>query len=300
MDLGRMNFLAAIGLGAVIGCVCGKPERADVVPAERTGVRIRAVAHRGLPGPEAPQNSIAAFKAAYAAGAKQIETDFHWTADGRLLCVHGAGEIKGLAGVSCDIGKLTDADVAAIDIGKRAKTKHPVRMPYVEDVLAVVPKDAIAQCEIKRYGGDEYADRFDAARRAAGLSETNILVTSFNIQWIAQFKKRYPKYRTGWLGCEVSKPGFDLQLDLQKSIEKAKAAGCDIFCPGANSALKSGFGIAEADRVRAAGLDVRLFGLNSPRHLEYAARIRATAFTTDHWKESFEWAKAVPNLVLVP
>ena len=262
----------------------------------RKAVRIRSVAHRGLPGPEAPQNSVAAFKAAYAAGAKQIETDFHWTADGRLLCVHGPKEIKSLAGVSCNIGKLTETDVAAIDIGKKAKTAHPVRMPYVEDVLAVVPKDAIAQCEIKRYGGNEYADKFDAARRAAGLSETNIIVTSFNIRWIAHFKKRYPKYKTGWLECEVSKPGFD----LQKSIEKAKAAGCDIFCPGAKYASKSGFGVAEADRVRAAGLDVRLFGVNSPELLEYAARIRATAFTTDHWKKSFEWAKAVPNLVLVP
>lgn len=260
-----------------------------------SNVNMRAIAHRGLHGPGVAQNSVDSFKAAFKAGAKWIETDFHQLANGRIICVHDRCELKNVSGVDREIVELTAADVEAINIGKAAKTPRPVRMPYLEDVLAVIPKDVIAQCEIKLYGKD-YADKFDEARREAGLSETNILVTSFQLDWLADFKRRYPKYQTGWLGCGVG----DSTFDLDKAIEEAVAAGCSVFCPGAVKAEESGFGSEDSARVREAGLDFRLFGVNSVGQLSYATSVRATAFTSDHWRQSFEWAKSVPGLQLTP
>lgn len=271
------------------------PPPSTAVSGASATVRMRSIAHRGLHGQGVAQNSVDSFKAAFAAGAKWIETDFHQLKCGRILCVHDRGELKKISGVDREIATLTPADVETIDIGRSAGTSGPVRMPYLEDVLAVVPKDAIAQCEIKLYGKD-YADRFDAARRQAGLGETNVLVTSFNLDWLKDFKRRYPKYATGWLGCGVGRPGFD----LDKAVSRASEAGCGVFCPGAVNAKKGGFRPEDADRVRAAGLDFRLYGVNSPELLAYAATVRATAFTCDYWRQSFEWAQSMPHVKLTP
>lgn len=266
-----------------------------IMSASSSGVGIRVVAHRGLHGVGIAQNSVESFKAAFEAGAKWIETDFHQLDDGRILCVHDRKELKNVSGVDREIAELTAADVKAIDIGRAAKTPKPVRMPYLEDVLAVVPKDAFAQCEIKRYGKD-FADKFDFARRSAGLSETNVLVTSFRLDWLADFKRRYPKYQTGWLGCGVGRANFS----LTNAIDRAQKAGCTVFCPGAAKAEAACFSPEDAGRVRASGLDFRLFGVNAPGQLSYATRLKATAFTCDHWKQAFEWAKSVPGLNLTP
>ena len=260
---------------------------------------MRSIAHRGLHGPGIAQNSVEGFKAAWANGVKWIETDFHLLKDGRVLCVHDRGELKRISGEDRVVADLTAEDVAKIDIGKFAKTARPVRMPYVEDVLGTVPKDCIAQCEIKLYG-DTYADTFDAARRAAGLSETNILVTSFNADWLKDFKRRYPKYQTGWLGAGLSAKKGMTVIDTAKIVAKAKDAKVDIVCPGAASAMKCGVSPADADAIRAAGFDFRLYGVNSRKALAYALTVKATAFTCDHWKDSFEWAKTIPGLELTP
>ena len=260
---------------------------------------MRSIAHRGLHGPGIAQNSVEGFKAAWANGVKWIETDFHLLKDGRVLCVHDRGELKRISGEDRVVADLTAEDVAKIDIGKFAKTAKPVRMPYIEDVLGTVPKDCIAQCEIKLYG-DTYADTFDAARRAAGLSETNILVTSFNADWLKDFKRRYPKYQTGWLGAGLSAKKGKTSVDTSLIIAKAKDAKVDIVCPGAASAMKCGVSPADADAIRAAGFDFRLYGVNSRKALAYALTVKATAFTCDHWKDSFEWAKTIPGLELTP
>ena len=280
-----LSAAAVLGASAAEGTTAAAP------------FRMRAVAHRGLHGPGLAQNSVASFKAAWARGAKWIETDFWELKCGRILCVHDRGELKRISGVDRAIADLTEAVVAAIDIGKFAKTPSPVHMPYLEDVLATVPKDCVAQCEIKLYG-PTYADKFDAARRAAGLSETNIFVTSFTLSALRDFKKRYPAYRTGWLGAGLNRKAGK-QLSVPEIIAQAKDARVDVVCPGAARAMGA-LAPADADQIRAAGFDFRLYGVNTPEQLAYALKMKATAFTCDHWVDAFTWAKALPGLELVP
>lgn len=258
---------------------------------------IVPIAHRGLHGPGRAQNSTDSFKAAYAAGAKWIETDFWSLKNGRIICVHDPVELEKVSGVKCkSISKLTDEEIAAIDIGKAAKTEKPVHMPYLEDVLACVPKDAHAQCEIKFYGPG-FAEKFDAAVRAAGLTEANIAVSSFRLDWVKDFRRRFPKYRTIWLGAGVSGKGTGT-WDVDAAIAQARAAKVDVICPGAVAAKKAGVTRADADKVRAAGLDFRFFGVNNAQMLGYANELGVTGFTCDHWKDAFEWAKNIPGLTL--
>ena len=64
--------------------------------------------------------------------------------------------------------------------------------------------------------------------------------------------------------------------------------------------MKVGFSPADADAIRAAGFEFRLYGVNSAKALSYALSVKATAFTCDHWKDSFMWAKSIPGLELTP
>lgn len=65
------------------------------------GLLPRILAHRGL-ALEAPENSVAAFEAAVAAGATHVETDVRATADGVAVLVHdaavpGGGDVASLS-----------------------------------------------------------------------------------------------------------------------------------------------------------------------------------------------------------
>ena len=78
--------------------------RARTRPAEGGGVLI--LAHRGLPGLDRPENSIAAVNAAYSSGADGVEVDLRLTADGVLALSHDA-DLRRLTGLPMGIADST-------------------------------------------------------------------------------------------------------------------------------------------------------------------------------------------------
>ena len=253
------------------------------------------VAHRGLwKETNLPQNTVEAIKAAYDAGAKVVETDFIETESGEMICLHDVKSLEALSSIVIDPRKITPQDRERINLGEKMGLPQPYRLPLLKDVLAVVPKNAVLQAEIKGYGKN-YAQWFDEAVKAAGLAENNIIVSCFQYSSLKDFHTKYPKYKTLWLGCELKK-GYNLGT----LIAKAKAAGFDVFCPGCDQARKLGFTRADADRVRAAGLDFCLYGVNTLASFKFAAELGATSFTCNYFKEAYEWAKEVPGVELLP
>ena len=148
---------------------------ADAAATRRNDARagMECVAHRGYWSSAVPENTVEAIARAYDCGADWVETDFNLMPDGKMLCFH--------------------------DPKTRDRTmKPPFHVPTLEEVLAVVPKDRHIQCEIKTYGED-YAAKFDAAVKAAGLTPDNIIVSCFNPASLKDFKRKMPQYRTLWL-----------------------------------------------------------------------------------------------------
>lgn len=268
---------------------------AGVAAGAEAAVQIRNIAHRGLwKEANLPQNTVEAIKAAYDAGAKIVETDFFETKAGEIICLHDRGALATMSSVVKNPADLTPEDRATINLGEKAGLPRPYRIPLLKDVLAVVPKGAVLQAEIKGYGPN-YARWFDEAVKAAGLSETNIIVSSFNGKALQDFHRKYPAYETMWLGCNVKKG-----CNLDALIAFAKKLGVLAFCPGCDQARKAGLTPADADRVRAAGLDFRLFGVNSKNDLAYAAEMRAASFTCNYFKAAYGWAKELGGIELLP
>ena len=226
---------------------------------------MECVAHRGYWSSAVPENTVESIKRAYDCGANWVETDFNLMPDGKMLCFH--------------------------DPKRRDRTMQtPFRVPTIAEVLAVVPKDRHIQCEIKMYG-EEYAAKFDAAVRTAGLTPDNIIVSSFKPGALKDFKRRMPQYRTLWLMVPKKSQNEGRGEEVDGFIATAKDIGVFAVCPGANAAYAAKWSRAEADKIRAAGFSFRFYGVNSPSELAYAAELGADAFTCNYYEDAFLWAR---------
>ena len=274
-----------IGVVSVMSFCCGLAAFADL--------KMQNIAHRGMWDKEVPQNTVEAIKRAYDSGATWVETDFHHTKAGQMVCMHAEGELKKYTGCAKKVKDLTPEDLATLNLGARDNLPKVYRIPLLDQVLAVVPKHGVLQAEIKGYS-PQYADIFDKAVKAHGLTERNIVVSSFNYEALKDFKARYPKYRTVWLTSlsKKKKP-----FVVQDYIAKCKEANIEVFCPGCGS-TKGVMTPADADAVRAAGLEFRMFGVNSLDDLKQAKALGAVGFTCNHWLKAFDWAKELGGVTL--
>ena len=264
----------------------------DVPSAGTAPLKMVDIAHRGIWDRTVPQNTVEAIRRAYENGARWVETDFHHTKAGQMVCMHAEGELKRYTGCTKRVADLTPDDLATLDLGSADKLDRPYRIPLLDEVLAVVPKDGVLQAEIKGYS-PQYADIFDEAVRKAGLTETNIVVSSFQYDALKDFKARYPKYRAVWLaGLPRDKP-----FNAAEWIARCKAANVEVFCPGCDT-TKNVMTLADADAVRAAGLEFRVYGVNSPADMRQAAYLGATGFTSNFWRDAFVWARVIGGISL--
>ncbi len=254
-------------------------------------MKILNIAHRGIWDETIPQNTVEAFRQAWADGATWVETDFHRTSSGQMLCIHAEGELRSYTGCERRIVDLSPEEAAALRLVP--PRGGAFRIPTLSEVLATVPAHGTLQAEIKSYAPD-YPELFDDAVRAAGLSEKNIVVSSFDYEALADFRRRLPKYRTLWL---TGLPG-SMVFDPETWIGKCRAAGFDAFCPGAKDAIAV-MTPADADAIRAAGISFRVYGVNSPETLKAVAPLSPAAFTCNFWHAAFEWARAVDGLELI-
>lgn len=126
---------------------------------------VRIIGHRGSPR-EAPENTLASFAAAAAAGADAIELDVHLSADDEVIVHHDA-----------ELGRVIpgSGDIAAL----RADALVELGIPRLRDVLEAYP--GLVDVELKPDGRD--AERLpervaDVVTRAGALDR--VLVTSFD------------------------------------------------------------------------------------------------------------------------
>lgn len=260
-------------------------------------LKMQNIAHRGMWDREVPQNTVEAIRRAYESGATWVETDFWHVKSGLMVCMHMDRELAEYAQTKKKTIDLTAEDLATLNLGAKDKLPKPFRIPTLEQVLAVVPKDGgVVQAEIKHYT-PQYAEIFDRAVAQAGLTEKNVVVSSFDYKALKDFKARCPKYRAVWLtGLKKAKGGK--AFDVQAYIAKCKAAKIEVFCPGCGS-TKGVMTPADADAVRAAGLEFRMYGVNSLADLKQAKALGAAGFTCNYWKQAFDWAKEVEGVELV-
>ena len=172
------------------------------------------VAHRGYSA-VAPQNTMAAFDAAWRSGAAALELDVRRTADGVPVVVHDPVVDR----VTDGSGAVADLDAAAIDRLDAGGSFSPAfagqRLPRLADVLrylAARPGFDLL-CELKGHWTAEDVAPTTAAIDAAGLAG-RVVVQSFDRATVAALRAAAPHLPRGLLCDAVPDDLLDAGRDL--------------------------------------------------------------------------------------
>lgn len=196
------------------------------------------VAHRGASATE-PENTLAAFEAALAAGADAIELDVRLTSDGVPVVMHDA-DVAGATNGSGFVHEMTLADVKRLDASGGAGARAEV--PTLVEVLEAVGDRAGVDLEIKNLPGEPAFDSpsesiLDATLEALEVSSFPgpVLISSFNWLTIERCKQVAPEIPTGFLTIAA--------IDAHAALVYTRGNGHDFVLPQTPALLQAGEGL---------------------------------------------------------
>lgn len=144
------------------------------------------VAHRGA-SRDAPENTLKAFRLAWAQGADAVETDLRLTADGVLVCIHDERTGR-VAERDLLVSASMLAELQALDVGDGE------RIPTLDQALATVPGDGVLFAEIKC--GPAAIPRLLEESADAGFGPDRLTVISFREDVLIAVREQMPDYNT--------------------------------------------------------------------------------------------------------
>jgi glycerophosphoryl diester phosphodiesterase len=142
------------------------------VGADPAAARILIGSHRGLSASAHPENSIAAVRAAVAAGVDVVEIDLRTTADGAIVLMHDAGVERTTDGAG-RVSAMSLARLKALDLGGGE------RVPTLGEALDLVAASRTRLLlDLKSGGGVDPARLIELVRSRNALDRTIIGVRS--------------------------------------------------------------------------------------------------------------------------
>lgn len=163
--------VAVVAIVLVAGYVFATGGRPSREPA--AFITAGPVAHRGLwsDGPEAPENSLAAFDEAVRGG-YAVELDVHLSADGEVMVIHD-DTVDRMTDATGTVESMTAAELQALGLFEGKQT-----IPTLAEVLRLVNGQVPLFVEIKNPG--EVGPLEDAVARQLSRYEGDVAVMSFN------------------------------------------------------------------------------------------------------------------------
>ena len=201
-----------------------------------TPSQVAITAHRGNSS-RAPENSLAAFRAAIAAQADFSELDVQRTRDGAVVVLHD-GDLMRMAGDPRKIGTLTLQDLATIDIGRKSGPAFVgEHVPTLAAVIATVRGRMKLNVELKYNAPDPQlaAAALDVLRQEHFLDQ--VVITSLDAAALRQVRAIEPHVRIGQIVTvavgDVARAETDfLSLNSARAtaevIRRAHAAGKEV------------------------------------------------------------------------
>lgn len=210
----------------------------------------RVVGHRGNPA-EAPENTLASFRAAWDAGARAVELDVRMTRDGVLVVHHDA-----------ELGRVLPGDGLIEDLPAKAL---PVGLPTLRDVLTQLPPGLLVDAEIKpdALNAEDVPEALARLVHEVGALD-RVLVTSF----APELADAYARIVGRPAGAIVPFPPEDEDLAAWPSLSWILLAQ-DAAIPEV------------LDKIRASGRRVGVWTVNDAREAEALLAAGASCVITD-------------------
>jgi Glycerophosphoryl diester phosphodiesterase len=212
-------------------------------------------AHRGASA-IAPENTIAAFRAAAEAGAKWVELDVALSADGRLVVIHDDSVDRTSSGKG-SLGSLTQAEIGAFDAGAWFGDGFAgERIPTLVETIAALGEFGLsANVEIKQHAHHKSLDQLVRAVQAdiAGrTADTRIMISSFDAEALKAMHALEPELEMAMLWGMVPE-------DWEQRLAAIPATTIHMHY----KALSIGL----LERTRERGIKVRAWTCNDPVQL---------------------------------
>ncbi|MHC5028059.1 MAG: glycerophosphodiester phosphodiesterase family protein, partial [Planctomycetota bacterium] len=242
------------GFCAVLALACGGG-CANALRAPSTLI----VAHRGA-SEIAPENTLAAFELAWAAGADGIEGDFFQSRDG-VIVAHHDRTTKRTSGVDRGVRDQTYAELAVLDVGRWKSSQYEgERIPTLYQVMRTVPPGGRIFIEIK----DDVSIVEPLARAletTTVIGRSQMTVIAFDAETLGVLHRRLRWLDTLWLtGFEQDAAGA-WTPGVEEVIATAHRIGANGVDVEANASVVDQ---AFVDAVHAQGLELHIWTVNDP------------------------------------
>lgn len=227
---------------------------------------VEIVAHRGASG-DAPENTLAAVRAARAQGADAVEVDVQRSADGELVLVHDATLARTTdLGSDDPVGSLTYAELRRLDAGAWfAAAFAGERIPTLAELVELTDRPPGLLLELKdphRYPGIEAR----VADTIAGAGRT-VAVQSFDHAAMARFRALAPDATVGLL--DEDRPSTST---LDAAARCAQLYTTDVAVMDA----------ALAAAIRARGMSPGVYTVDDPDLMRRTLALGLDRIITDH------------------
>ena len=194
---------------------------------------LEIIAHRGA-SHEAPENTVAAARLAFAQNADAVEIDVHLSRDRKIVVMHD-DNTRRTTGHHAPIAEQSLADLKKLDAGswKNARFENE-RVPQLEEILAVVPPGKRFFIEVK-CGAEIVAAlaRVLAEALQNGFQASQLVVIGFDFETLSAAKRALPELPMLWL-LELSR---EARPAVKTIIEAARAANFEGVDVGAGTHL---------------------------------------------------------------
>ncbi len=241
------------------------------------------IAHRGNSA-HAPENTLAAFASAAAAGAGMIETDLQLSVDGAVALIHD-DTLNRTGGRNGRVAELTGSELQGADAGSWFSPNYAgERIPLLED-LADFAAGHPEMDWLLEFKGKWTPDQVAGAAqilRDAGLAERCVL-QGFSPRTVRSLHAAAPEMDRGLLIMMHPAPGEEHQL-LGFLAETATG-----YCNPHGGILRSSPHLVSA--LQAEGVKVCTWTLNEPSQWDAAAAAGVDGIITDRPAELAEWSR---------
>lgn len=231
------------------------------------GPRPRILAHRGL-AIEAPENTLAAFRAAVAVGATHVESDVRVSADGVAMLAHDA-TLARVSGDARAIASTPARTLQSLDLGRG----HGV--PTLADALAGFG-DVRWNLDLKVPEAVEPAAR---AIHEAGATD-RVLVTSFDDATRARAVAALPGVATSASRGVMVRALVAIRLRRRAVLRRILAGIAAVQVPERMGRVR----IVDARSVaafHAAGVEVHVWTVNEPAEMRRLVALGVDGIVTD-------------------
>ncbi|MHB2148837.1 glycerophosphodiester phosphodiesterase family protein [Calditrichota bacterium LG25] len=237
------------------------------------------IAHRGA-SYAAPENTLPAFKMAFAEKADFIEGDFWMTKDKQIVCIHDPNTARVTnQKFNLDVRRSTLPQLKRLDVGSwKGQQFKGATIPTLQEVLDMLPADKGLFVELKDTR-PAFLERLKEIFTQYGMEPQRLRLIAFDPDLVKMTRKVFPEFKIYWLynWYKVKETGnfSNTPHEILRMLEQ-------LPCDGLNINPFPWIDLSFVRNLRLLNMDFCVYNVNSFDELLKLLTLGVDAIATDH------------------